>query len=71
MTTPSLSTQSPARGALLAGRFLSGFAALFLAFDMTLKLAQLPEAIEATSQLGYPASVVFPIGLVQLVLPRR
>jgi hypothetical protein len=64
MSTP---TPSPARGPLLAGRFLSGFAALFLAFDMTLKLAQRPEAIEATTQLGYPASVIFPIGLVQLV----
>lgn len=66
---PSMSTPSnqPARGARLAGRFLSGFAALFLAFDLTLKLAQRPEAIEATTQLGYPASVIFPIGLVQLV----
>lgn len=64
MSTPS---NQPARGARLAGRFLSGFAALFLAFDMTLKLAQRPEAIEATTQLGYPASVIFPIGLVQLV----
>lgn len=66
--TPATTTRpmTPSRRALLAGRVLSGFAALFLAFDLTLKLARLPEAVEATGQLGYPASVVFPLGLVQL-----
>jgi hypothetical protein len=39
---------------------------LFLALDITLKLSGMPEAIEGTTQLGYPASVVFPLGLVQL-----
>lgn len=51
---------------MLAGRLLGGFAVLFLALDLTLKLSGVPEAIEATTQLGYPASVVFPLGLVQL-----
>lgn len=72
-STPTLSAESrsaavvaPSRRAVLAGRFLGGFAALFLAFDMTLKLAGVPEALEATGRLGYPTSVVFALGLVQL-----
>lgn len=58
---------TPSRRAVLVGRGLSGFAALFLAFDLTLKLAAVPEAVAGTGELGYPAGVLFPLGLVQLV----
>ena len=57
---------APARRAVLAGRFLSGFAALFLAFDLSMKLTANPMAIEGTTSLGYPASVIVPLGIVQL-----
>jgi hypothetical protein len=57
---------APTRRAVLAGRFLSGFAALFLAFDLSLKITSNPMAIEGTTSLGYPASVIVPLGLVQL-----
>lgn len=53
--------------ALWTGRILSTLAVLFLAFDCTLKLLQLPEAIEGTTQLGYPASVILPLGIIQVV----
>jgi hypothetical protein len=53
--------------AVWAGRVLSGLAVLFLAFDAGMKLLQLPEALDGTTQLGYPASVVFPLGLIQVV----
>lgn len=56
----------PSRKELWAGRVLSGFAVLFLAFDATMKVFRLPPAVEATGQLGYPESVIVPIGLIQL-----
>ncbi len=54
------------RKAVWAGRVLSGFAVLFLLFDATVKVLELPLAVEATTQLGYPASVLFALGFVQL-----
>ncbi len=48
------------------GRVLSGLAVLFLLFDASLKLLQLAPAIEANEQLGYPTSVIFGLGLLQL-----
>lgn len=53
--------------ALWAGRILSGLAALFLGFDAVGKLLQPSEVVEGTTSLGYPASVLFPLGVVQLV----
>jgi hypothetical protein len=38
----------------------------FLAFDAGIKLIQSPMAINGTTELGYPASVVLPLGLIQL-----
>jgi hypothetical protein len=58
------------------GRVLSALAILFLLFDCVIKLLQLPVAVEGTTQLGYPASVVLGIGVVELaclvlyVIPR-
>ena len=46
---------------------LSGLAVLFLTFDAAIKLLRLPVAVEGTTQLGYPADVVQPIGLLQVV----
>jgi hypothetical protein len=57
----------PSKKALWAGRLLSGLAVLFLLFDATMKVLQLPEAVQGTTQLGYPESVVFGLGVVQLV----
>lgn len=56
-----------ARGMLWTGRVLSGIAVLFLLFDASVKLLQLPLAMEANAQLGYPASVVFGLGVLELV----
>ena len=59
-----------------AGRILSAFAILFLAFDTIIKVLNLAPAVEATTQLGYPASLVVTIGLIELaclavsVIPR-
>jgi hypothetical protein len=49
-----------------AGLATSGLAVLFLAFDTTVKLLNLSWAIEANAQLGYPASAVVLIGVIEL-----
>ncbi|NVI98580.1 DoxX family protein [Myxococcus sp. AM009] len=64
---PQSGTQSSSRKALWTGRVLSGIAVLFLLFDATGKLLQIPEAQKGTVELGYPVSVLFGLGVVQLV----
>jgi hypothetical protein len=41
--------------ALWAGRVMSGLAVLFLLFDATIKVLELPPTVEGTTQLGYRA----------------
>lgn len=52
---------------LWIGRVLSGFAVLFLTFDAAIKLLRLPMAMDGTTELGYPAGVVLPLGVLQVV----
>jgi hypothetical protein len=58
---------SASKGARWTGYFLSGFAVLFLTFDTVIKLLQVPIAVEGTTVLGYPASVITAIGLIEVV----
>jgi hypothetical protein len=58
---------SSSRAATIAGYVLTGLAGLFLTFDAVVKVLQHTVAVEATTALGYPASTVFWIGLVQAV----
>ena len=51
---------------LWAGRILSGLAAAFLLLDGAMKVIQAAPAVEGTIQLGYPAGVLVPIGVVLL-----
>ena len=50
-----------------AGRMLSAFAVVFLAFDGAIKLMRLPAVLDATVQLAFPLGSVVPIGLTLLV----
>lgn len=52
---------------LWIGRVLSALAALFLALDGVLKALSLAPAVEATTQLGYPAGTVAGLGVLLLV----
>jgi hypothetical protein len=65
----SISTAAPRlrRRAVWAGRILSGLVGVFLAFDLTMKLLQLPEAVRATAQLGFPDGSLIVLGVIQLV----
>ncbi len=66
---PTTPAQAPgvSSKALWAGRILSGLAVLFLTFDASMKLLASPEAVEGTTSLGYPASVLFGLGVVQVL----
>ena len=52
---------------LWTGRIVSALVIVLMLFDAGIKVLRLPAAVEGTIQVGYPASVVLPIGLVLLV----
>jgi len=66
--TPPTTAFAPASTRLWTGRTLTAIAVLFLIFDATVKLLRLPVAVDTTVQLGYPAAVVVPLGLLELAL---
>src|SRR5688572_4958344 len=49
-------------------RILTGMAVLFLAFDAGIKVLGTKMAVDATIQLGYPADVVVPLGILEVAL---
>lgn len=51
-----------------AGLAMKGLAVLFLLFDASLKLFQVQAAVEGTTELGYPAGVILPLGMLQVIL---
>ncbi len=55
------------RKAVITGRVLSGIAVLFLLFDAIGKLLRPVSVIEGTTQLGWPVSVILPLGIIQAV----
>ncbi len=61
---------------LWAGRIMSGLPALFLLLDGVGKLIKPAPVVEGTLRLGYPESVIIPLGIVLLactlvyVIPR-
>lgn len=62
------SASSPTgKRALWAGRVLSGLAVLFLAFDAVFKLTSSEAAASASAQLGWSATSIVQLGLIELV----
>jgi len=53
---------------VVAGRIVSGLGVAFLAFDAAGKLLQLEPAVKGTLELGYPAHLLWGIGLLQTLL---
>ena len=65
---PSSTHAAPiSKGMLWGGRIVSALVTLFMLFDGVIKVMKLAPAVEGTVRLGYPPSVVFPIGIVALV----
>ena len=62
-----MTVESSAKKRSIAGYVLTGLVALFLTFDTVMKMLQLAPAMQGTIELGYPASTVLTIGLIQLV----
>lgn len=60
-------TTTPSSATRWAAWTLRGLGVAFMTFDVAIKLLQLPMAIEGTTVLGYQASAVFTIGLIQLL----
>lgn len=56
--------QSNTKAKLWAGRILTALPALFLLLDGVMKLIKPAPVIEATVRLGYPESVITPLGSV-------
>jgi DoxX-like family len=72
--TPSFSERAtrPAaaaisRGSIWTGRIISGIIASLLAMDAALKVFMLTPAVTGTSQLGYSPSIVFPLGMFEVI----
>ncbi len=66
MTSPA-NTSSVGKKRLVAGYVLAVLVALFLTFDTVIKVLKLAPAVQGTTKLGYPASAVLWIGLIELV----
>lgn len=62
-----MSSESPARtsrGLLWTGRIMGGLPALFLFVDGAMKLVKPEIVVRTTVELGYPESVILPLGIV-------
>ena len=64
---PSDRTSTVSKGRVWTGRIVVALVFLFMLFDGGIKVLRLAPAVEGTIRLGYPASVVVPIGLVSLI----
>jgi DoxX-like protein len=61
---PNTQTAHVSRTKIWAGRIISALPALFLLVDGVMKLIKPPIVVESTMQLGYPESVILPLGIV-------
>jgi hypothetical protein len=59
-------SSASSKTAVVTGRILSGLAAAFLVFDSVGKLLRVQPVVEGTASLGYPVSVIFPLGVTLL-----
>src|SRR5262245_6406679 len=64
VTRHEFDIMSTSRGMRWTGRVMSGLVALFLLFDAVMKLAKVEPVVSATAKLGYPESVIIPLGVV-------
>jgi hypothetical protein len=67
LRTPSSMSEGSSGAQLWTGRVLTGLAVLFLTFDAGMKLFRLAPAVQGTLELGYPESVIFWLGALQVI----
>ena len=58
---------APVTKMVWVGRVLSALMVLFMLVDGGIKVLKLAPAVEGTVRLGYPASLVQPIGIIALI----
>jgi TRAP-type C4-dicarboxylate transport system permease small subunit len=58
---------SPSRRKLWTGRVLAGLPLLFLTWDAVVKLAAIPQVVEASAKLGYAKATLPVLGTLELV----
>jgi hypothetical protein len=63
----TVETARISKGRLWAGRIMSGLPALFLLMDGVGKLVKPEAVVKGTVELGYPESVLLPLGTTLLV----
>jgi hypothetical protein len=63
----SMTQSTTSKKMLWTGRIVSGLVIVAMLFDASIKILRLPAAVEGAVQVGYPANVVLPIGIVLLV----
>ena len=66
-TTAVTPAPNVSKGSLWTGRLISGLVVLFMLFDCITKILRLPQVVDATVKVGYPASTVLPIGVTLLI----
>lgn len=59
---------APTKGTMWTGRVLTGLFLIFMLFDSTMKFMRTPEALKGTADLGWPVSVLTPLGVILLIL---
>jgi len=64
---PSGRVAGISRGSLWTGRIFTALVFLFMLFDGGIKVLRMAPAVEGTARLGYPTSLVLPVGVVALV----
>ena len=63
---PTTESGSVSKKRLWTGYILTALIALFLLFDSSVKILRLTPAMDANARLGYPPSVILPIGIAEL-----
>ena len=66
-TRGAAAAKAGGRGMMLAGRIVSGFAALFLLADGVLRTVRFQPYVDGTVQFGYPQHLATTIGIVLVV----
>jgi hypothetical protein len=66
MQAETLNT-GPSKKMLWAGRVISALPVLMLIMSGTMKLTRGTQVLEGFAKFGYPESVIFPLGVVELV----
>lgn len=65
-TLPAPVSMPASGGSLWTGRVLTALTGILLLLDAAMKISRVPQAVEGTVQLGYPAGVLVTLGAIQL-----